>query len=118
MRKFDAYVAIYEFVKASKDKIDAEAFEVFEKDVQKMIEKNDVAKAESAAKAAARAEVLEKIIEILRAAGGAMVCKDIAAELDDDLTAQKVSYILKEGVANGKLERVEDGKSVAYAIAG
>ena len=114
MKKIDAYTAILEAVKTTK--VDAEALDLFTKDVQKMADRDSAAKAESAEKAAARAEVLTDVIAILKDKGEPMYCKDIVAELGGDFTPQKLSYILKEGVANGKLTRVETGRTVAYSV--
>lgn len=115
MKKVEAYVAIYEALKNG-SKASGEAFEVFEKDVLRMQEKENAAREESAAKAEARAEVLAEVIDILKDNGKAMACKDIVAELGGDYTPQKLSYVLKEGVANGKLKRVEEGRNIYYTV--
>ena len=118
MTKTDAFVKIFDFVTSMKDKVDAEAYEVFAADIDKMIARDKVAKAASAEKAAARREILDRVVAVLKTADGAMICKDIVPLLDDAaITPQKLSYVLKEGVKLGVLERVEDGRNVAYAIA-
>ena len=114
MRKLDAYVAILSAIDSAK--IDAEAFDIFKADVEKMREKDKAAKAESAEKAAARKEVLNAVVEIMKSKGEAMLCKDIVPLLDGDYTPQKLSYVLKEGVTLGVLDRKEEGRSVYYSL--
>ena len=117
MKKTDAFVKIFDFVTSMKDKVDPEAYEIFAADIEKMVARDKVAKDASAVKAAARRELLDRAIEVLKAAGAPMPCKEICARLaDETLTPQKLSYTLKEGVKLGLLERGEDGKNVVYSV--
>ena len=113
MKKIDAYTLVLEAVKNTG--VDTEALEVFEKDVARMQERETANRKETEAKAAARAEVLEEILGILRKNGKAMLCKELAEAMGGEYTPQKLSYTLKEAVANGKLKRIEEGRSIFYS---
>lgn len=117
MKKTDAFVKIFDFVTSMQDKVDPEAYEIFAADIEKMVARDKVAKDASAVKAAARRELLDRAIEVLKVAGAPMPCKEICTRLaDETLTPQKLSYTLKEGVKLGLLERGEDGKNVVYSV--
>lgn len=61
--------------------------------------------------------IKDTIVEVLTANGDKMTVTDIQKSLDTELSNQKISSLLRQLVADGKVARVEDKRKAYFTVA-
>ena len=94
-------------------KANAEMTEVLEKILASVSKKRNT----KTANQKANDEIVEKFYTFIAEANEAVSTADIMKAFDNEYSNQKVSSLVKKLVDAGRVERIKDGKKIAYVIA-